>query len=96
MHHVSKKKYSKICTILLKTKMIKYAQIKKTLFCNINKDLPFSTSLRCGSFSEKNIEKKHLRRHYKNYCYFSISNIPVLNLSVGSRNMIKVSNNKSL
>ena len=46
-----------------------------------------------GSFSEKNIEKKHLRRKDSNYCYFWKSNIPVTNLTVDSRNMIKVSKN---
>ena len=47
-------------------------------------------------FFGKTIEKMHLRRHDKNYYYFCISNIPVMNLSVSSRNMIKVSNNVSL
>ena len=56
----------------------------------------YSTALRCGSFSEKNIEKKHLCRHYKNYYYFCKSNIPVINLIAGSRNMIKVSKNVTL
>ena len=51
----------------------------------------YSTTLRCGSFSEKNIEKKHLCYHDKNYCYFCKSNIPVNNLIVGSRNMIRLS-----
>ena len=55
-----------------------------------------STTLRCGSFSEKNIEKKHLRHHNKNYCYLCKLTIPVINLVVGSRNMIKVSKNMSL
>ena len=44
-------------------------------------------------FLVKNIEKKHLCRHYKNYYYFCKSNIPVINLIVDSRNMIKVSKN---
>ena len=41
-------------------------------------------------FFKENIEKKHLCRHDKNYYYFCKSNIPVINLIVGSRNMIKV------
>ena len=41
-----------------------------------------------AGFFGKNIEKKH---HDKNYCYFCKSNILVINLIVGSRNMIKVS-----
>ena len=45
---------------------------------------------------EKNIEKKHLCHHGKNYCHFWKSNIPVINLSVDSRDMIKVSKNMSL
>ena len=45
---------------------------------------------------EKNIEKKHLCHHDKNHYYFCKSNIPVTNLIVGSRNMIKLSKNMSL
>ena len=53
--------------------------------------------LRCGSFSEKNIQKKkHSYCHDKNYYYFWKSNIPVINLIVDSENMIKVSKGKSL
>ena len=44
---------------------------------------------------EKNIEKKPLCRHDKNYYYFCKSNIPVINLIAGSRTMIKVSKNTS-
>ena len=47
-------------------------------------------------FFEKNIEKKPLCRHDENYYYFCKSNIPVINLIAGSRNMIKVSKNMSL
>ena len=43
----------------------------------------------------KNIEKKLLCHHDKNYCYFCKSNIPVMKLIVGSRNMIKLSKNMS-
>ena len=39
-------------------------------------------------FFEKNIEKKHLCRHDKNFYYFWKSNIPVINLTVGSRNRL--------
>ena len=46
-------------------------------------------------FFEKNIEKKPLYRHDKNYYYFCKSSIPVINFIAGSRNMIKVSNNMS-
>ena len=42
-----------------------------------------SKALRCGSFS-KNIEKKHLCCHDKNYSYFCKSNINVINLIRGS------------
>ena len=51
-----------------------------------------STALRCESFFKKNNQKKH----DKNYCYFCKSNIPVINLIVGSRNVIKVSKNISM
>ena len=61
-----------------------------------NIDIDSSTALRCESFSEKNIEQKHLCRHEKNYCYFCKLNIPVTNLIVGSRNLIKLSKNMSL
>ena len=44
----------------------------------------------------KNIEKKQLCRHDKVYYYFWKSNIPVINLLVDSRNMIKVSKNVGL
>ena len=47
-------------------------------------------------FFGKNIERKHLSSHNKNYYYFWKSNIPVINLIVGSRNMIKLSKNMSL
>ena len=47
-------------------------------------------------FFRKNIEKKHLCRHGKNYYYFWKSNIPVINLIVDSKNMIKVSKNMHL
>ena len=38
----------------------------------------------------KKIEKKHLCRHEKNYYYFWKSNIPVFNLILDFRNMLKV------
>ena len=41
-------------------------------------------------FFDKNIKKKHLCRHEKNYCYFCKLNIPVINLIVGSENIIKL------
>ena len=44
----------------------------------------------------KNIKKKHLCHHDKNYYYFCKSNIPVMNLIVGSSIMIRLSNNMSL
>ena len=52
-----------------------------------------STALRCEYFSKKNIEKKRSYRHDKNYYFFCKSNIPVIDLIVGSRNMIKLSKN---
>ena len=56
----------------------------------------YSTALRCGSFLVKNNEKKLLCRHDRNYYYFCKSNILVVNLIVGSRNMIKLSKHMSL
>ena len=52
--------------------------------------------IKVGVFFEKNIEKKDFCRHDKNYYYFCKSNILVINLIVGSRNMMKVSKNTSL
>ena len=52
------------------------------------------TALRCGSFSKK-ISKKSTCA-IKNHCYFWKSNIPVINLIVGFKNMIKLSENMSL
>ena len=46
-------------------------------------------------FFENNIEKRPLYRHDKNYYYFDKSNIPVINLISGSRNVIKVSKSRS-
>ena len=47
-------------------------------------------------FFEKNNEKMHLCHHDKNYCYFCKSDIPVLKLIAGSRNMSKLSKNVNL
>ena len=47
-------------------------------------------------FFGKNVEKKHLCRHDKNYYYFWKSNISVIKLIADSRNMIKVSKNMNL
>ena len=52
--------------------------------------------IKVGAFFGKNIEKKHLCRHGKNYYYFCKSNIPVINLILVSRNIIKISENMSL
>ena len=51
-------------------------------------------ALRCGFFRKKH-RKKHLCRHDKNYYFFCKSNILVINLIAGSRNMIKVLENMS-
>ena len=53
-------------------------------------------SMKVRVFFEENVERKHLCYHEKNYCYFCKSNIPVINLIVGSRNMIKLSKNMTL
>ena len=74
------------------------ADIKEHLFCChlscFGNFFIFSTALRWGSLSKK-ISKK--RYHLdKNYCYFCKSNIPVVNLTVGSENKIKLWKNMSL
>ena len=74
----------------------------ETVTCD-DRDLPWINSkikailngIKVWVFFEKNIKKKHLCRHDKNYYYFCKSNIPVTNLTAGSRNMIKVSENMS-
>ena len=73
--------------------------IKKVLqFSTESLSLPrkLLNGIRVRVFFEKNIEKKHLCCHDKNYYYFWKSNIPVINLIVDSRNMISVSKNMSL
>ena len=52
--------------------------------------------LKVRVFFGKNIEKKYLCCHDKNYYYFWKSTIPVINLTVEARNMIKVSKNMPL
>ena len=52
-------------------------------------------SIQVRVFSGKNIEEKPLCHHEKNYYYFCKSNTPVINLIVGSRNMIKLLKNIS-
>ena len=61
----------------------------------MNYKLYILNSIKVRVFFGKNIEKKHLRRDDKNYYYFCKSNIPVINLIVDSRNIIKVSKNMS-
>ena len=51
-------------------------------------------SIKVRVFFGENVEKKHLRRHDKNYYYFCKLNILLIDLIVGS--MIKLSKNTSL
>ena len=67
----------------------------KQIQCFYQKPIPLENKNKRVYFG-KNIEKKHLFRHDKNHYYFRKSNIPVINLIVDSRNMIKVSKNMSL
>ena len=53
------------------------------------------SSIKVRVFFEKNIGKRPLCCHDKNFYYFYKSNISVVNLVSGSRNMIKVSENMS-
>ena len=50
-------------------------------------ELKSSMALKCRSSSNKNMERKHLCCHDKNYCFFCKSNIPRTNLIVGSKNI---------
>ena len=52
--------------------------------------------LKMQVFFGKNIKKKYLCLHDKNYYYFCKPNIPLTNLIAGSRNMIKLLKNISL
>ena len=52
--------------------------------------------IKVGVFFEKNIEKKQFCHHDQNYCYFRKWSIPVINLIVGSKNMIKISKSVNL
>ena len=47
-------------------------------------------------FFKKNMEKMHLYHHDQNYYYFCKLNIPVTNLVVVSRNMMKLRKNMKL
>ena len=58
--------------------------------------VPKLKSIKVLIFFEKNVEKKHLHHPDKNYYYFYKLNIPVINLIVASRNMVKVLKNMSL
>ena len=49
-----------------------------------------SMAFRCGSFSKKKRWKKLLSHRDKNYCYFCKSNLSVIILILGSKNMIKL------
>ena len=51
---------------------------------------PLLNRIKVRDFFGKNI-KKHLCGHDKNYYYFCKSNVPVINMIAGSKNMIKVS-----
>ena len=53
-------------------------------------------SINVRVFFFNNIEKKHFRRHDKDYYYCCKSDIPVINLIAGSRDMIKLAKNISL
>ena len=56
----------------------------------------FLNGIKVRVFFGKNIKKKHLCPHDKNYRCFCKSDIPVINLILGSENMIKPSKNMSL
>ena len=72
------------------------SQLKSGRVNTQRQDLSNLNGIKVRDFSEKNIEKKHLRSHDKNYHCFYKSNISVTNLIEGSRNMIKLSKNTSL
>ena len=52
--------------------------------------------IKVRDFLGKTLKKKHLCRSDKNYYYFCKLYIPLINLTVCSRNMIKVSKNTGL
>ena len=49
------------------------------------------SNIKAPVFFEKHIKNKYLCRNDKNYFYLPKSNIPVVDLIVGSRSMIEVS-----
>ena len=69
-----------------------YPQLQQSEIDNLGK----LKGIKMRVFFGKNIEKKPLCRHDKNYYYFWKSNIHVINLIVDSRNIIKVSKNMRL
>ena len=61
------------------------------VFATLRRDTPHKTKKILNSINVqvlfvKNIKKKHLCRHDKNYYYFCKSNISLINLIVGSKN----------
>ena len=70
--------------VTFKPKLFQFLQIKITWnpWTNIWRFFLYAmlNSIKVRVFFGKNIEKKHLCRHYKNYYYFWTSNIPVINL----------------
>ena len=57
---------------------------------------PLLSSIKVQVFFGKNVAKRHLYNHDRNYCYFCKSNVTVISLVSGSRNMIKLSKNMNL
>ena len=56
----------------------------------------FLNSIKVQVFFKKYIKKKHLCHYNKDFCYFCKSNISVISLIVGSRNVIRLSRNIGL
>ena len=83
-------------TLMILTWLIKHCIQQSVAAGYKNPRLLLAQRHQSASLFRKNIVKKHLCLHDKNYCYFCKSTIPVIYLIVGSWNMIKVSNNMIL
>ena len=71
-------------------------KLKATILLVLTTSSKILNDIKVRVFLWINIQKKHLCSRDKNYYYSSKWNIPVINMILGSRDMIKVSKNVSL
>ena len=81
-------------SLRFRAEILIWENFDETIFFS-SAELWYDNGIKVRVFFGKDIEKKYLCHHHKNYCCFCKSNIPVINLIVGSRNMSKLSKNTS-